>query len=178
MAIEKGPSLTNKIALEAGGSRGFGCGHTVLHLAKRGVQSTLTYNTNQSEAEQTVAEAPEAEAKAMALRLGVGDVHFVRDFRNALASLGSEHFDFLVNSAGVSHHALRVSMKELPSSAVPTPWLPLRAFHVAGAIITKIEELVLREFAPRTLLPDCSEPVAPEFTGACQRRSTPQMEIF
>jgi NAD(P)-dependent dehydrogenase (short-subunit alcohol dehydrogenase family) len=43
----------NKIALITGGSRGLGR-NTVLSLARRGVSSIFTYNTNQEEAEKVV----------------------------------------------------------------------------------------------------------------------------
>ena len=109
MPTEISLSIAGKIAIVTGGSRGLGR-NTVLHLAKRGVHSIFTYNSNQAEADKAVAEVNKAGAKAIALKLNVGDVSsfepFVQQARKALAELGAERFDFLINNAGVSHHAL------------------------------------------------------------------------
>ena len=45
-----------RIAIVTGGSRGLGR-NTVLNLAKRGVHSILTYNSNRAEAEKVVRRA-------------------------------------------------------------------------------------------------------------------------
>ena len=109
MPTEQSVSMAGKIAIVTGGSRGLGR-NTVLHLAKRGVHSIFTYNSNQAEADKAVAEVNKAGAKAIALKLNVGDVSpfepFVQQAKKALAELGAERFDFLINNAGVSHHAL------------------------------------------------------------------------
>ena len=108
MLTEQSSSIAGKIAIVTGGSRGLGR-NTVLHLAKRGVHSIFTYYSNQAEADKAVAEVNKAGAKAIALKLNVGDVSsfelFVQQVRKALAEFGAERFDFLVNNAGVSHHA-------------------------------------------------------------------------
>ena len=57
---------TAKIAIVTGGSRGLGR-NTVLNLAKRGVHSIFTYNSNRAEADKVVAAVREAGAKAVAL---------------------------------------------------------------------------------------------------------------
>jgi NAD(P)-dependent dehydrogenase (short-subunit alcohol dehydrogenase family) len=94
---------TNKIAIVTGGSRGLGR-NTVLNLAKRGVNSILTYRSNRAEADKVVAEVNAAGAKAVALQLDTGNVssfdNFVQSVRTALAGLGAERFDSLVNNAG------------------------------------------------------------------------------
>jgi NAD(P)-dependent dehydrogenase (short-subunit alcohol dehydrogenase family) len=96
-----------KIALVTGGSRGLGRS-TVLSLAKRGVSSIFSYNTNRAEAEKVVALAREAGVNAVALQLDTGNVRTFDDFvarvRDALGRLGAERFDYLVNNAGISHH--------------------------------------------------------------------------
>jgi NAD(P)-dependent dehydrogenase (short-subunit alcohol dehydrogenase family) len=108
MPTETGSSLDGKIAIVTGGSRGLGQ-NTVLHLAKRGVQSIFTYNSNKTEADKTVVEVEKAGAKAIALKLDVGNVTsfepFLKDVSKALTDFGAERFDFLVNNAGISHHA-------------------------------------------------------------------------
>jgi NAD(P)-dependent dehydrogenase (short-subunit alcohol dehydrogenase family) len=48
-----------RIAVVTGGSRGIGR-NTVLCLAKRGVRSIFTYNTNRAEADRVVALAADA----------------------------------------------------------------------------------------------------------------------
>jgi len=97
-----------RIALVTGGSRGLGR-NTVLHLAARGVDSIFTYNSRQTEAEQVVAAVRETGRKAVALQLDTGNTGafdpFVVQVKQALADWGAERFDYLVNNAGISHHA-------------------------------------------------------------------------
>ena len=96
-----------KIAIVTGGSRGLGR-NTVINLAKRGVHSIFTYNSNRAEADKVVSAAGEAGARAIAIQLNTGSVGtfdaFVQSVREALATLGAERFDYLVNNAGTSHH--------------------------------------------------------------------------
>lgn len=96
-----------KIAIVTGGSRGIGR-NTVISLAERGVDSILTYNARRDAAEEVVAAVHEAGARAIALQLDTGDLRafdgFVENVRNALAQLGAERFDYLVNNAGNNHH--------------------------------------------------------------------------
>jgi len=103
------PNSTQKIALITGGSRGLGR-NAVLCLARRGIDSIFTYNSNRTEAEKVVRLVAEAGAHAIALQLDTGKVStfdpFVQVVRNALADLGAERFDYLVNNAGISHHAV------------------------------------------------------------------------
>ncbi len=97
-----------KIAIVTGGSRGIGRS-TVLCLARRGVRSIFTYHTNAAEAGKVVALAAEAGAPAIALPLDVGQADgfaaFADQVRAALAGLGAERFDYLVNNAGTSSSA-------------------------------------------------------------------------
>ena len=100
-------STSSPIAIVTGGSRGLGR-NTVLSLARRGIHSIFTYNSNRSEAEKVAALAREAGAEAIALQLDTGNVRAFDDFvakvREALGRLGAERFDYLVNNAGISHH--------------------------------------------------------------------------
>jgi NAD(P)-dependent dehydrogenase (short-subunit alcohol dehydrogenase family) len=105
---QENSSLSNsKIAIVTGGSRGLGR-NTVLSLARRGVDSIFTYNSNKAEAEKVVGLVEEAGRKATALQLDTGNVAafdpFVRSVSQALAESGAERFDYLVNNAGTSHH--------------------------------------------------------------------------
>lgn len=104
-----------KIAIVTGGSRGIGRS-AVLQLAKRGVLCILTYNTRRDEADAVVAEAAQAGAKAIALQLDVGDSStfggFADRVRGALAELGADRFDYLVNNAGTSSNASLTTITE------------------------------------------------------------------
>jgi NAD(P)-dependent dehydrogenase (short-subunit alcohol dehydrogenase family) len=95
------------IAIVTGGSRGLGRS-AVLNLAKRGVHSILTYQSNRAEAEKVVALAREAGVKAAALQLDTGNIRefdeFVASVRKTLQSWAAERFDYLVNNAGNSQH--------------------------------------------------------------------------
>ena len=99
---------TKRVAIITGGSRGMGR-DTVVRLAERGVSSIITYNTRRDEADKVVAAVREAGASGVALQLDVGNAvtfdAFVDRVRDALATLGVEKFDFLVNNAGTSSTA-------------------------------------------------------------------------
>lgn len=105
--INKAAARETKIAIVTGGSRGLGR-NTVLSLARRGIDSIFTYNSNQAEAEKVVRLVAEAGQRALALQLDTGNVGTFDDFvdrvRQALGDLGAERFDYLVNNAGTSHH--------------------------------------------------------------------------
>jgi NAD(P)-dependent dehydrogenase (short-subunit alcohol dehydrogenase family) len=107
MPTEITPAANARIAIVTGGSRGIGR-NTVLSLARRGVDSIFTYHSNRIEAADVVAAVRETGHRAIALRLDTGDVSsfdpFVQDVQQALASLGAERFDYLVNNAGTSLH--------------------------------------------------------------------------
>ncbi len=105
----------SKVAIVTGGSRGIGR-NTVLCLARQGVHAILTYKSNRTEADNVVALAAESGAQAIALQLDTGDARafdgFVAEVRKALAELGVERFDYLVNNAGTSSSASLESITE------------------------------------------------------------------
>jgi NAD(P)-dependent dehydrogenase (short-subunit alcohol dehydrogenase family) len=107
MANEKAVPSSVKIAVVTGGSRGLGRS-TVIGLARRGVHSIFTYHANRAEADKVVDAVAELGAKAVALQLDARDVKsfdaFARQVRSALAGLGAERFDYLVNNAGTGLH--------------------------------------------------------------------------
>ncbi|MFT4113725.1 SDR family NAD(P)-dependent oxidoreductase [Silvibacterium sp.] len=95
-----------RIALVTGGSRGIGR-NTVVSLARRGVNVIFTYFSRPVDAEAVVAEAKEAGAEAIALELDLGSTAsfdgFAERVKEALAKLGADRFDYLVNNAGNNH---------------------------------------------------------------------------
>lgn len=109
--------MTDKpsIALVTGGSRGLGRS-TVEALARCGITSIFTYNTNKSEADKVVDLINERGGTAVALQLDTGDTGsfdaFVNGVRQVLRSLGAEKFDFLVSNAGNSSGMSFLSAQE------------------------------------------------------------------
>ena len=94
-----------KIALVTGGSRGLGKSIS-LHLAAKGHDVILTYNSSEAAAEDVVARIEKSGRKAVALALDVSDHQsfdgFVGMVKNALATNWQrDDFNFLVNNAGI-----------------------------------------------------------------------------
>jgi NAD(P)-dependent dehydrogenase (short-subunit alcohol dehydrogenase family) len=110
-----------KIAIVTGGSRGIGRS-TVLCLAKRGIRSIFTYNSNRTEAEKVIALAAEAGVRAIALQLDTGRTGafdgFVEGVRKSLAEFEAERFDYLVNNAGISSNASLEKITEAEMDAL------------------------------------------------------------
>ena len=104
--MDRTGAYTGRIALITGGSRGLGRS-TALNLAKRGIDSIITYNSRGDEAGNVVREIEGIGARAIALHLDVGNSStfdgVVAQARNAIGELGAERFDYLVNNAGTSH---------------------------------------------------------------------------
>lgn len=98
-----------KIALITGGSRGLGR-NAALHLARRGIDSILTFRSRQDEAQAVIDEIERLGGRAAALRLDVGDSATFPAFAQALKTTLQQHWqreriDHLVNNAGVGVHA-------------------------------------------------------------------------
>ena len=106
---------SSPIALVTGGSRGLGRS-TVEALARRGVSSILTYQSNRAAADKVVAAVGQSGARAASLALDVGDtssfVAFADQVRRVLAEWGAERIDYLVNMAGTSHSGLLAEVTE------------------------------------------------------------------
>ena len=95
----------NKIALVTGGSRGLGK-DMALRLAQKGLDVVITYNSQQADAENVVAEIQQGGQKAAALQLNVGDLKSFAAFSDQLKDVlqntfGTDYFDYLVNNAGI-----------------------------------------------------------------------------
>lgn len=100
---------TTKIALVTGGSRGLGRDMAV-SLAKKGLDVILTYNSNQAEAENVVAEIKSLGQDGQAFQLNTSDVRgFDAFIEKIVAYLKGKsetgHFDFLINNAGTALYA-------------------------------------------------------------------------
>ncbi len=100
---------SNKIALVTGGSRGLGK-NMALNLAKKGIDVILTYNSKKDEALAVVAEIEKAGRKAAALQLNAGDIKSFDSFFNEVKTtlkdtFNTDHFDFLINNAGIGIHS-------------------------------------------------------------------------
>ena len=98
-----------KIALVTGGSRGLGKSISV-HLASKGHDVILTYNSNLAEAKDTVAQIEKLGRKAFALALDVSKHQSFQGFGEQVKQILRENwqrhdFDFLVNNAGIGIHA-------------------------------------------------------------------------
>jgi NAD(P)-dependent dehydrogenase (short-subunit alcohol dehydrogenase family) len=107
---------TKKIALVTGGSRGLGK-NMAISIAKKGIDVIITYNTKKDEAEGVVKTIEEMGQKAAALQLNAGDIKSFNGFFELLTRIlkdtfNAEHFDFLVNNAGVGMHVPITDMTE------------------------------------------------------------------
>ncbi|MEM7514873.1 MAG: SDR family oxidoreductase [Bacteroidota bacterium] len=102
-------NTTGKIALVTGGSRGLGK-DMAMSLAHKGHHVVLTYNSRDDLAKEVVSEIQTMGLKAAALQLNVADPStfdgFLTELGTTLKSeFGSDHFDFLINNAGIGVHA-------------------------------------------------------------------------
>ena len=100
---------TQKIALITGGSRGLGR-NTAESLARKGVDSVITYHSRADEAQAVVAKLQAGGRQAVALQLDTGATKtfagFAESLKKALQDIWDRSsFDYLVNNAGISHHA-------------------------------------------------------------------------
>lgn len=98
-----------KIALVTGASRGLGK-NTALTLARKGVDIIVTYHNSDEEAKSVVSAIADIGAKAVALQLDTSNTKtfdgFVEQVKQSLKdNWQTEHFDFLVNNAGVGVYA-------------------------------------------------------------------------
>lgn len=109
-------ATNNKIALVTGGSRGLGK-NMAIKLAEKGISVILTYNSKKDEAETVVAEIEKLGQKAAALQLNAGDIKSFDGFFNQVKTVlndkfGTDHFDFLINNAGMGLYGSLAEMSE------------------------------------------------------------------
>lgn len=100
---------TTKIALITGGSRGLGK-DMALSIAKKGLDIIITYNSNETAAQNTLTEITALGGKAIAIQLDTRDVSSFDDFKTDLLQelkneFKTDKIDFLVNNAGFGYNA-------------------------------------------------------------------------
>jgi NAD(P)-dependent dehydrogenase (short-subunit alcohol dehydrogenase family) len=105
-----------KIALVTGGSRGLGKS-MALHIAGKGNDVILTYNSNREEADKVVREIAVKGRKAVALQLDVSNSKsfpaFADKVKETLRTYWTRgDFDYLVNNAGIGMHGLIAETNE------------------------------------------------------------------
>lgn len=104
------------IALITGGSRGLGRS-MALQLARQGVDLILTFRVEAEQAQAVVAEITALGRRAVAVQLDVGHSASFTAFAEQVHTLLSdqwqrEHFDYLVNNAGMGIHAAMLDTSE------------------------------------------------------------------
>ncbi|MEG4506983.1 SDR family oxidoreductase [Microcoleus sp. F6_B4] len=98
-----------KIALVTGASRGLGK-NTALTLARKGVDVIVTYHNSEEDAQKVVSAIADIGSQAVALQLDTSNTKtfdgFAEQVKQSLQDKWqTEHFDFLVNNAGVGVYA-------------------------------------------------------------------------
>lgn len=99
-----------KIALITGGSRGIGKS-IALSAAKRGIGIILTYNSNADQGKAVANEINDRGGKAVALHLDTSKINSFVEFADQVSQVlksewGRDHFDYLVNNAGIAQRSL------------------------------------------------------------------------
>lgn len=103
-------SLSGRIALISGGSRGIGRA-IALRLAEAGADIAILYAGNAQAAEETLAAVRALGVRAMAAKCDVSNSDEVKDAVKAVRDeLG--HVDILVNNAGITRDGISLRMKE------------------------------------------------------------------
>jgi 3-oxoacyl-[acyl-carrier protein] reductase len=103
-------TLTGKVALVTGASRGIGRA-IALRLAEAGADLIVNYAGSEAAAAETVANVKQLGRQAIMIRANVGNAEEVNNmFKEALDRFGQ--IDILVNNAGITRDNLLMRMKE------------------------------------------------------------------
>lgn len=120
-------SLTGKIALVTGGSRGIGRA-ICLELARQGANVAVNYAGNSAAAQETVAACEALGVQAIAIQANVADPQACQDMvKTVLDTFG--RIDILVNNAGITRDGLLMTMKE-------DAWDQVLDTNLKGAFLT------------------------------------------
>lgn len=103
-------SLSGKVAIVTGGSRGIGAG-IVRHLASEGAQVFFTYNSNEEKARALADELSAAFAPVHAVKANVTDADEVQALVQGVVDAAGQ-VDILVNNAGITKDGLLMRMSE------------------------------------------------------------------
>jgi 3-oxoacyl-[acyl-carrier protein] reductase len=103
-------TLTDRIAVVTGGSRGIGRG-IALELAKRGATVIVNYNSNADAANAVVAEIEATGGKAQAVQADVSNLEQATELIKVATDTYGK-IDILVNNAGITRDNLIMMMKE------------------------------------------------------------------
>ncbi|MEI6846436.1 MAG: SDR family oxidoreductase [Chlorobiaceae bacterium] len=107
--------MTRKIAIITGGSRGLGA-NAALKLAVRKTDVIITYKQNKAAAQEVISSITKLGARATALHFDAGSVSgisaFTAQIQEALAQWDREHFDILINNAGMGIQAAFTDVTE------------------------------------------------------------------
>lgn len=99
-------------ALVTGGSRGIGRAISI-KLAKMGYYVIINYNSNKTEAENTLSEIEENEGKGEIMQFDVGDIDATHSALDAWKQRNADkHISAVVNNAGVSADMLMVWLEK------------------------------------------------------------------
>ncbi|MEW7289306.1 SDR family oxidoreductase [Aquimarina sp. 2304DJ70-9] len=109
-------TLENKIALVTGSSRGLGK-EMAIRLAQQGADILVTYNSNKTQADETVKQIEALGQKAVAFQLNVGNASIFDSFFTEVKTTLEQHwnvskFDILVNNAGIIAHEMVAETSE------------------------------------------------------------------
>lgn len=117
-------SLSGKIAVVTGGSRGIGRA-VCLRLASAGARVVVNYVSRPDAAEETVDEIKAKGGEAHAVKFDIGAASEVQDgFKKIIADLGK--INILINNAGITRDGLIATMKE-------DDWDTVMAINLKGA---------------------------------------------
>lgn len=121
-------SLTGKVALVTGGSRGLGAA-VALALAEEGAEVAITYEKSKERADAVVAQIQQRGRRAVAIQSDQGDPSTAE----LLITKVVEHLgklDILVNNAAVAWQGARIDDPEIDNSAMDRQW----AINVSGVV--------------------------------------------
>lgn len=129
-------TLTDRVALVTGGSRGIGRAIS-LALAAAGATVVVNYRGNAAAADETVGAISAAGGKAIAIQADVANGDDVKRLFSEVSSAYGR-LDILVNNAGITRDTLMMRMKDEDWDAVLDTNLTSQFFTTRAAISTMV----------------------------------------